>query len=272
CVFLLSGEMRVIVASKADPTSIEIAKRIIEIHGFQEIGPDLYRRREILLKLIEEKHIYRDGLCEELNPELAIVASAHKSEAGIRALLTHPVGNWGNEAAAGGRPRTLSPTSAAALYTSLHALQKQASELKLDEWRVGLEVTHHGPATKTPLIFVEAGGPPDELPEEKALEAVAQACVEVAESRLSAPDAAIGFGGGHYAPSFTRLALNGEYALGHMCPKYAMPVDREMIIQALEKTVEKPRIAVLDWKGLKSDMRRELINVLEDLSVEWIRA
>ncbi len=251
---------------------MKIAEILLESYSFQQPEPNLYRKGDVLLKIIEEKHVYRNGLGEELSPELVIVASSHKSEAGIRALLTHPVGNWGEETSVGGLPRTLSFTSAAALYTSLHALMKQASALRLDDWRVGLEVTHHGPATRVPTIFVEAGGPPNELPEERALEAVAHACMEIAEAPLNAPTPAIGFGGGHYAPSFTRLALGGEYSFGHMCPKYAMPIDREMILQAFEKTVEKPKVAVLDWKGLKAEMRKAIISVLEELGVEWLKA
>ena len=269
---LFCEAMRVIIASKADPTSMKIAEILIDSYGFQEIGRSLYRRREVFLKIIEEKHIYCNGLAEDLDPDLAIVASSHKSEAGIRALLTHPVGNWGEDASVGGLPKTLSPTSAAALYTSLHALSEEASNLKLAQWSIGLEVTHHGPATKIPLIYVEAGGPPGEMPEEKALEAVAYACVKVAELSFNAPPATIGFGGGHYAPCFTRLALNQEYSFGHMCPKYAMPVSREMIIQAFEKTIEKPKLAVIDWKGLRSRDRAELISVLEELGVEWVKA
>jgi len=231
--------MRAIIASRADPISMRVAEILINSYGFEEVGVGLFRRRGgALLKIIEEKHVEANGLAEDLRPELAIVASSHKSEAGIRALLAHPAGNWGDEAPAGGLPRTLSPTSASALYISLHALSEAASELKLNQWSMGLEVTHHGPATSIPLIFIEAGGPLGEIPEERALEAVAHACVTVAESEAEAPLPAVGFGGGHYAPRFTRLTLDGEYSFGHMCPRYAMPIGRDMVIQAFERTIE----------------------------------
>lgn len=264
--------MRVIVASKADPVSMMAAEILIQSYGFSESGLDVYRRGGVLLKIIDKRHIFAEGLAEDLKPELVIVASSHKSEAGVSALLTHPVGNWGAEVSMGGSPRTLSPTSASALYVSLHSLARQLAEFRLEGWKVGLEVTHHGPATRAPIIFIEAGGPLGKLPEERIIEAVAAACIEVAESQLTAPVAAIGFGGGHYAPSFTRLALNNEYSFGHMCPKYAMPVDREMILQALEKTVERPRLAVLDWKGLRGEDRSEIVSMLNDLGIEWAKA
>lgn len=263
--------MRVVVASRADLVSMGVAEILIQSYGFDECGPNLYRRGEVLLKIIDEKHIFADGLAEDLDPELAIVASSHKSEAGIPTLLTHPVGNWGRDASMGGLPRTLSPTSAAALYLSLHALSRQLAELDLAGWKVGLEVTHHGPATRIPTLFIEAGGPPENLPEKKAIEAVAATCIEVAESQLNAPATAVGFGGGHYAPSFTKLALNKEFSFGHMCPKYAMPIDREMVFQAFNKTIEGPKLAILDWKGLKGEDRSRIISVLDDLGLEWMK-
>ena len=50
-----------------------------------------------------------------------------------------------------------------------------------------------------------------------------------------------------------------------------MPVDVEVIRQAFEKTVEKPKLAILDWKGLKSDHRRMLLEVFDSLGIEWMK-
>ena len=84
--------MKLIVASEADSTSRLVAEILIENYGFKLAGGKLYRMGEIFLKLISERHIYADGLAEDLAPELLVVASSHRSEAGKRALLTHPVG------------------------------------------------------------------------------------------------------------------------------------------------------------------------------------
>ena len=261
----------VIVASRMDEVSMAVAEILKECYDFREVDENLYRSHGVELRIIEEKHVYADGLGEDWGADLLIVASSHRSEAGVKALLTHPVGNWGPRAELGGAPKTLSATSAKALYTSINFLREEADRLGLTDWRVGLEVTHHGPRTDVPLIFVEAGGPPDEIPERRALEAVASTCFRVAERRLSPDLVAVGFGGGHYAPTFTRLSLERHMGFGHMCPKYAMPVDVEMIRQAFEKTVEKPRLAILDWKGLKSDHRRMLLEVFDSLGIEWMK-
>ena len=261
----------VIVTSKMDEISMKVAEILKDCYGFKEVDENLYRMHGIELRIIEEKHVYADGLGEDWNADLLIVASSHRSEAGVKALLTHPVGNWGSKAELGGSPKTLSATSAKALYTSINFLKGEADRLGLTDWRIGLEVTHHGPRTNIPLIFVEAGGPPDQIPERKALEAVASTCFRVAKQRSNPDLVAVGFGGGHYAPTFTRLSLEKRIGFGHMCPKYAMPIDEEMIKQAFEKTVEKPRLAVLDWKGLKSDHRKMLLEIFDLLGVEWMK-
>ncbi len=262
--------MKLIVVSEADRISMLVGRLLIERHGFKPIEDRLYVGGDIYLKVIEGRHVDVDGLGEDLKPELQVIASSHRSEAGIRALLTHPVGNWGDEAPVGGLPRTLSPTSAIAIYGALRALYDAASRLGLNEWSIGLEVTHHGPATSIPTIFIEAGGPSEEMPDQRAVEAVAHACIKACETS-SGPPPAIGFGGGHYAPSFTRLALASKYSFGHICPKYAMPVDHELVEQALEKTIEKTKLAVIDWKGLKGQDRELLLSIFRDLGIDWVK-
>jgi len=262
----------VIVASEADAVSMAVAHLLQESYGFRESSERTFTRGDVTLKIIREKHIHAEGLGERLGAELVVVASSHRSEAGVKALLTHPTGNWREEAAYGGRPETLSATSATALYTALHTLRDEADRLRLHEWRVGLEVTHHGPATNVPLIFIEAGGPAGEVPNRRVLEALASACIAAAELRFKPIEPSLGFGGTHYAPTFTRLALKGERSFGHMCPKYALPIGIEMIRQAVEKTLERPRVAVIDWKGVPSAERKKLIRLLERVGLEWVKA
>jgi D-tyrosyl-tRNA(Tyr) deacylase len=49
-----------------------------------------------------------------------------------------------------------------------------------------------------------------------------------------------------------------------MIPKYAVHlVDSEMLSQSREKTLEKVPIAILDWKGIKSEDKPNLLNALE---------
>ena len=62
------------------------------------------------------------------------------------------------------------------------------------------------------------------------------------------------------------MALMGEAIFGHMIPKYAVStIDAEMIKQCVEKTLEKVSLALLDWKGIKSEDKPNLLAALEAL-------
>ncbi|MBU0615902.1 MAG: hypothetical protein KJ601_07455, partial [Nanoarchaeota archaeon] len=60
--------------------------------------------------------------------------------------------------------------------------------------------------------------------------------------------------------------------IGHICPKYILPsLTKDMIEQAINKTLPKPSFAVLDWKGLGKDKSR-LIEILKELNIEIKRS
>jgi D-aminoacyl-tRNA deacylase len=81
---------------------------------------------------------------------------------------------------------------------------------------------------------------------------------------------AIGIGGPHYCPEFTKLQLNSNVAISHIIPKYVAPITEEMIKQAWEKTQEEPDFAIVDWKGLgKSEERQKVIEILEKNYISW---
>ncbi len=262
---------RCIVISKADPISIGVAEILIESFDFK-LDDQTYRRGEVEIKFIDQKHIYAEEIGERLGADLVVFPSSHKSEKGIQAFLTHPVGNWKDQALYGGRPRKLSMTSALMLTNSLQTLMSEVDRLGIKGWDVRLEVTHHGPYTSIPSIFIEVGGSDTSTITSRELEVVATASLRAAETEIhDADNIAVGFGGGHYAPTFTKLVSEGLYSIGHMCPKYALPIDDEMVKQAIEKVVEKPRLALIDWKGIPSQQRTELISILEKHGLEPVK-
>ena len=66
------------------------------------------------------------------------------------------------------------------------------------------------------------------------------------------------------------MTLVGEFAFGHMIPKYATNlVDAEMLSQCVEKTSEKVRLAVLDWKGIKGEDKPKLLLALETIGLPF---
>ncbi len=202
----------------------------------------------------------------EIETDLFLVASMHKSAAKRPALTVHPTGNWG-PAEAGGNEHELSFTSPAAMKIGLKALSKS----NLEGFEITREVTHHGPTNwKTPLVFIEIGSSEKEWKNEKAGEIIAHAISEIQDSEDEFENH-IGFGGGHYCPAFTPVLLrNEEIAIGHIAPKYAVPyLDEKIVEEALKKSnAEK---AVIDWKGLKSEKRKKVLNILESLGIDWMK-
>ena len=62
---------------------------------------------------------------------------------------------------------------------------------------------------------------------------------------------------------FNKIQLNSDYAIGHIIPEYILPLTKEIILEAISKTKEKPEIILLDWKGLgNSEQKQEIINLL----------
>jgi len=266
-----------IVFSRRDEASMQVRRILMENFGLEERleqgwgGPVLVHG-ETRGVTIDESHLYAgEEWLASLPCDLVVVASIHRSEKGVKGLLTHATGNWGAEAPHGGRPYTLSATMAGALRAALETLHREASgNTRLSGWEVGLEVTHHGPYSPKPLIYVEYGGDEGAIDCLEAAQAVGAACLAACRAE-PAGNAAIGLGGSHYAPKFTRLMTEGEFSFGHIAPRYAMPLSQELVRQALERVVERPRIAVLDWKGLPSQSRQLLSETLSSLGVEVVK-
>ena len=64
------------------------------------------------------------------------------------------------------------------------------------------------------------------------------------------------------------LIKNSDIAIGHCCPKYNLEsLDKEMLQQMVNRTIPKPKIAILDWKGIGGEKQR-LISLCEELGLE----
>jgi D-aminoacyl-tRNA deacylase len=174
------------------------------------------------------------------------------------------------EAELGGLPKQVSISPATAMQNALKALTLFKEGMKLD-YEVSYECTHHGPSLNVPTMFVELGSSPKQWRDSKAAEAVAHATMSaIGKFGASEKTAVLGIGGTHYNQRFTRMAVDGEAVFGHMIPKYAVPcLDVEMLRQCVEKTVEKVDCAVLDWKGIKSADKANLLATLQEIGLSY---
>lgn len=263
--------MSFIVASTRDPASINIKRALLDSHGFHQLEERVDRvpvwaRDGVRLVTVDRESIRSDGLDSELGADFLIFISRHKSKGALPSLLVHPVGNWG-QALFGGSPLTLSPTSATRIRAALLELKETGRLLQSKGWQIGLEVTHHGPLTNVPTLFVEVGSTEAQWMNRQAAKAAASAAMAAARATTGA-QTAVGFGGPHYAPAFTKLVIDQNFAMGHIAPNYVFPLSSALIAQSVEKTEEKPRLAVIDWKGLKGKHREKLLRAIRGLGLE----
>ncbi len=267
-------EKKTVVVSKEDIGGMNIYSRLLENFDFVETGHSyrenpFYESKKAGLRLIliDSLHIFSEHL-DELNAEFIIFASRHSSKSGKPTLSVHPVGNWGR-AELGGVSRELGLSSAALMKSYLVGLKEKQEQLDL-EYEVSYEATHHGPFLKTPCCFIEIGSTEPQWRDEKAGLAVAETIVE----KTAFPEcrAAIGLGGLHYNPRFTKIALFTEHAFSHMCPKYNLPnFNLEMLEKAVSASLEKVEEIIVEYKGLGSEKQR-ILALLEQQGLPVIRA
>jgi len=203
--------------------------------------------------------------------EYYIFASTHKSSSNSQSLTVHTPGNWGN-ADLGGSARTLNFAYAAKLKVIAQTLSRLSPQLP--GWQVSVEVDHHGPSLDRPALFAEIGSTQNEWGLPEAGQIVAQAILDAIKNRETFPTY-VGFGGTHYAPKFTPRIIGPGPAFGHLISGYALErdgCDAEMVAQAIEKNVEKPQGALIDWKGIKKEPKGKLVAALEDAGIEWQKA
>ncbi len=275
---ILNFKNVLIVASKQDPAGMNIRKALLKLYAFE--STDLKFEEEVVFKLrgqntylitISEKSIESDLVDERffrasnIKPELVVFITKHESKTKISSLCIHSPGNFG-EAMLGGKPRELCVAPACYLKTGLKFLNELNNSENLG-FDVVEEVTHHGPFLKTPAFFIEIGSKIEEWENEKAGFIVAQALMKT----LKQPEhciSAIGLGGPHTTPNFKKIVINTNIGLGHVVAKYNIPdLNKELIIQAINKTIPRPNLIILDWKGL-GPRKQEIKAIVEEIAKE----
>jgi D-aminoacyl-tRNA deacylase len=273
--------MILLVASKKDIASLNIKKQILDQYPFRKTSKTFQRNpiyagnlngKDIMFVTLNQESVYAQNLLECFpNSEIIVFISRHSSASGKPTLSVHTPGNF-EEAGLGGLPKTLSVSPAKAMSEALKALLHNKEELSLD-YEVSYEVTHHGPSLNVPAMFVELGSSEKQWRDSRAAEAVAHSAMH-AIINFSKPSnscsAVLGIGGMHYNQKFTCIALVGEAIFGHMIPKHAVcNIDSEMLSQCRWKTLEKVSLAILDWKGIKSEDKSNLLSALQDVGLPF---
>ncbi len=271
--------MILIVASNKDVASLNIKEKILRRYPFSKMAQifqenpmysaDINSKKVALITLNEES-VKAQNLPEKFpDADLIVFISRHSSQSGRPTLSVHTPGNFG-DAELGGLPKTVSVSPACAMQTALKALMHYKETLRLN-YDVSFECTHHGPSLKIPTMFVELGSSEAQWSDLKAAEAVAHsAMAAIANFSVTSNLAVLGIGGTHYNQRFTLMALMGEATFGHMVPKYTVSlVDSEVLKQCVERTFEKVPLAILDWKGIRSEDKPNLLSALETAGLPY---
>jgi D-aminoacyl-tRNA deacylase len=260
-------KMKLIAYSRGDVAGDNIARILQKDFGFSESdmsfdGVPIRERDGVLLVESKESILHRSEF-GGLNPGILVVASRHRSESGEPTLTCHVTGNFGG-ADFGGLPGRLSIAPALYLREALIGLREKAAGL---DYQISLEVTHHGPSELPfPIVFVEVGSTEKQWRDDSACQVVAFVISDLVSRESKKVPVGIGFGGPHYAPNFTEVVEN--VALGHIMPKYATEfLSRAMVEQMISRTVPKPEFAVLDWKGLRSEEKKAVTEILEEIGL-----
>ncbi len=196
-----------------------------------------------------------------------IFLSRHKSKSKKPCLTAHFPGNF-SSAKFGGDAKELGFAYPSLKKTYIKNLKK-LNHLK--KYQIVLEATHHGPTKfKKPVMFVEIGSSKKEWNDKTAVETVANAVKKTIEENKKYKKIAIAFGGTHYPKKFTKISLKKKFALGHIMPKYAIEnLDENIFKQMIEKSNEKIKYCLIDWKGC--NRKKEIKQMCKKYGLDLIK-
>ena len=213
----------------------------------------------------DEKCVDLERIDEEIDADLFVFATLHRSKDEKPCLTCHPPGNWGG-ANYGGEGKKLNVVPAA-YFKAFYLKLKEKSPID-----VAVEATHHGPLLKKPTLFVEIGSTEKQWTDETLGKVMADCIKEVFAKEENVEESFFIVGGTHYNSVAMKILERTPHGVGHVCPKHNLEkLDETMIRQAMEQCEPKSSCAVLDWKGMGSE-KQALKKLLEEANIPWKKA
>lgn len=258
-----------IIISQKDLAGLNIKQTLIEFFNFKETqeqfgSSKVYEKSNTKLYTTQKDSVDCENIDKEIEADFFIFATKHQSKNNIPSLSVHTQGNWG-KAEYGGQDKKLCVAPACYLKKALIQLDKLTDK---EQFEIIQECTHHGPFMKKLSMFIEIGSTPEQWNSKKAAKIIAQTILHITENPPIENKSAIGIGGLHHTPSFKKIILNTEIAIGHVCPKYQLEnLDKQLVEQAINKTIPKPKLVILDWKGLGAH-KQKVMSILDEIGIE----
>ena len=202
-----------------------------------------------------------------------IFLSKHRSESKKPTLTVHTSGNLTEDNSHGGNIEEICPCDGVLNSLLLKNISKynNLEEYSRFNFEVSFEAVHHGPTDlNVPSVFVEIGSSEKEWEIKEAGEIIAKSIIDTIKSienkNYNVLDKVVGFGGGHYAPRFTKLVLSNKCYVGYIIPKYAK-LSEKVLNQILIK--QDFDYILFDWKGLNSEDKKRYIEFFEKNDILW---
>ena len=266
-----------LISSTQDTASANIRERLLENYKFAKAGIKfdgnevygcLANGRDIKLYTINTPLITRDGLDKKIEADVFLFISRHRADGGRASLTVHPIGNFG-KAGAGGKDGQLGISSPEYLKKILKELTKN---IEGSEYEATLESTHHGPFMEKPALFVELGSNEKYWEDKEGAKIVAKSLMKVLDSKNNNYEAVFVVGGSHYSHVANKALLNSDFSVSHICPKHNFEnLNTETLKQAMERSVPKAKLVLLDWKGLGKEKQR-ILEMLEKNNIRYKRS
>jgi D-aminoacyl-tRNA deacylase len=257
-----------LVYSTTDLTSVNIAEAIKDSLSMKEEmgiqGHRRFRSGRVDMLEIDTPNVTADFVDGIMDTDLIIFLSRHSSKREIPSFTVHPEGNWSGDTKVGGKPRQLAVAAPIAMLSILKKMKEK------DHKGIGVtyEATHHGPFLKAPSLFAEIGGNDEARNSKELAKVVADSIIDSLDYEPEYDKIAIGVGGLHYADRFTKRALQGKYAFGHIMSKHYVQ-EVEMLRQAYERSAPKPETAIVEWDCMSGEVRKRMLRVLEDIGLDY---
>ncbi len=173
-----------LIISLKDTAALNIKKHLIKDFILTE---EIFRENNVY-KLNEDVKLYTtpldsvhsENIDDEINADLFIFCTRHRSESGIPSLSIHSPGNFA-VAKYGGTDRELNSCPASFLKKGLRLLE----ENKMDGFDIIQECTHHGPYMRKPVMFIEIGSTEKEWERDDAGSVIAKVIIELVSSSVT---------------------------------------------------------------------------------------
>ncbi len=267
-----------LIVSTVDKASLNMAERILEKTENYEIRnvskpvvkAFFLEKLNAIITYLPDDIIYINYVDNYLNVDQYIFLSRHSSLAKIKSLTVHHTGNVTNELAYGANPKELCYTNPPLTKAIILNIGKYAKKYGLSkEFEIVYEATHHGPTNLSkPLVFVEIGSSEEEWVREDAANVNADAVINALKNTCECTPV-LGFGGGHYSRKHTKHAFESSICYSHIFSKHsAKHLTRDIIDQAIRKTVVKVEEFVIEKKGVSGKIRELILEYAEERGYE----